>query len=152
MNHWLRRYALAKKDREIVKQGLSDMLGTGSDLMSNIIDSDRRRAGRTIDNSAAGSAKKGKENNTSSMVAQTTSSKIVKTTSNKQLTADDPMRQALLEMLKKPYSSEPQFTVTSVKIETEVLQRLGWVSTLTGEAKQDIVSSALKEYFQKVGR
>jgi hypothetical protein len=144
---------LAKKDRELVKQGLSDVLGPSGDLMGNIIDSDRRRAGRTKDVSASNSGdNKAQANTTSSIIAQTTRSRAVKTTGSKPPIAGDPMRQALLDLLAQPYSPDPKYTVTSVKIETEVLERLGWVSTLTGEAKQDVISSALKEYFQKVGR
>lgn len=144
---------MAKKDRELVKQGLSDVLGPSSDLMGNIIDSDRRRAGRTKDVSAANTENnKTKANTTSSIVVQTIRSRAAKTTSSSQPVAGDPMRQALLDLLAQPYSPDPKYTVTSVKIETEVLERLGWVSTLTGEAKQDIISFALKEYFQKVGR
>jgi len=144
---------LAKKDRELVKQGLSDVLGPSGDLMGKIIDSDRRRAGRTKDVSAANSGdNKTKTDTTSSIITRATRSRVAKTTGSNQPITGVPLRQALLDLLAQPYSLDPKYTVTSVKIETEVLERLGWVSTLTGEAKQDIISSALKEYFQKVGK
>src|SRR5262249_5928770 len=44
---WPMRFAMPKKDREAVNQGLSDIFGTATDdLLSNVIQSDRRRAGR----------------------------------------------------------------------------------------------------------
>jgi hypothetical protein len=65
------------------------------------------------------------------------------------------MKEAILQMLGKPYAADHgkgPFTVTTVKIPTEVWERLGWTASLTGQAKQEIIASALKEYFHKVTR
>jgi hypothetical protein len=64
-----------------------------------------------------------------------------------------PMAGAVREMLSQPYTADPRkgpFTVSTVKIPTEVSERLGWVSALTGKAKQEILAEALKDYFDKV--
>jgi predicted DNA-binding protein len=56
-------------------------------------------------------------------------------------------------MLARPYAADPKkgpSTVSTVKIPTEVSERLGWVATLTGKAKQEILTEALKDYFHKV--
>jgi len=65
----------------------------------------------------------------------------------------DPMAGAVREMLSQPYTADPRkgpFTVSTVKIPTEVSERLGWVAALTGKAKQEILAEALKDYFAKV--
>ena len=67
----------------------------------------------------------------------------------------DPVREAVLGMLSSPYSGEVNqgpFTTTTVKIPTEVWERLGWVTSLTGQAKQEIIAEALKEYLVKVSK
>jgi hypothetical protein len=54
------------------------------------------------------------------------------------------------EMLAKPYSFDPKkgpFTVSTVKIPTDVWERLGWAAVLTDQPKQDIIAVALKNYF-----
>ncbi|MGI8711378.1 MAG: hypothetical protein ACR2LA_10330 [Acidimicrobiales bacterium] len=59
----------------------------------------------------------------------------------------------MLTMLARPYPGEPgkgPFTVTSVKIPTDVWDRLGWVSTLLDRPKQDIIAEALRRYFEAV--
>ena len=63
------------------------------------------------------------------------------------------MADAVWTMLQKPYtavSRKGPFTVSTVKIPTEVWERLGWVSTLTNRAKQEIITDALKTHFEKV--
>jgi len=68
---------------------------------------------------------------------------------------DDPLAAAVRQMLSRPYTADPRkgpFTVSTVKIPTEVSERLGWVATLTGKAKQEILADALKDYFAKVLR
>jgi hypothetical protein len=63
------------------------------------------------------------------------------------------MADAVREMLSRPYTSDPNkgpFTVSTVKVPTEVWERLGWVSTWTGRPKQEIIADALKEHFVKV--
>lgn len=65
----------------------------------------------------------------------------------------DPLAAAVRQMLSRPYTADPRkgpFTVSTVKIPTEISERLGWVATLTGKAKQEILSDALKDYFAKV--
>ncbi len=65
----------------------------------------------------------------------------------------DPLAAAVRKMLAQPYTADPKkgpFTVSTVKIPTEVSERLGWVATLTGKAKQEILAEALKDYFAKV--
>lgn len=66
---------------------------------------------------------------------------------------DNPLEIALREMLANPYSSDPgkgPFTVTSMKLQTEVSERLGWASTLLKRPKQEIVSEALRLYFERI--
>lgn len=68
---------------------------------------------------------------------------------------DDPLAAAVRQMLSRPYIADPRkgpFTVSTVKMPTEVSERLGWVATLTGKAKQEILAEALKDYFAKVLR
>jgi hypothetical protein len=63
------------------------------------------------------------------------------------------MANAIRGMLSKPYTADPKrgpFTVSTVKIPSEISERLGWVATLTGKAKQEILADALKDYFAKV--
>ena len=65
----------------------------------------------------------------------------------------DPLRLAVRELLARPYTADPKagpFTVSTVKIPTEVWERLGWVSTLTGRPKQEILAEALKDHFVKI--
>jgi hypothetical protein len=65
----------------------------------------------------------------------------------------DPLRRAVRELLARPYTADPKagpFTVSTVKIPTEVWERLGWVSTLTGRPKQEILAEALKDHFEKI--
>ena len=65
----------------------------------------------------------------------------------------NPMADAVWQMLQQPYTADVRkgpFTVSTVKIPTEVWERLGWVSTLTGQAKQEIITEALKSHFETV--
>lgn len=65
----------------------------------------------------------------------------------------DPLRLAVRELLARPYTADPKlgpFTVSTVKIPTEVWERLGWVSTLSGRPKQEILAEALKDHFEKI--
>lgn len=65
----------------------------------------------------------------------------------------DPLAAAVRQMLSRPYTADPRkgpFTVSTVKIPTEISERLGWVATLTGQAKQEILADALKDYFAKI--
>lgn len=110
---------------------------------------------------------------TSSVVAQQHSSEVANATSSQEVSvstlqvasvshgkesvsSDDssnPMTQALWEMLGKPYMDDGKkspFTVSTVKIPTEVWQRLDWVSTLTSQPKQEILTEALKAHFEQL--
>jgi hypothetical protein len=63
------------------------------------------------------------------------------------------MAEAVLAMLSRPYTSDlgkGPFTVSTVKVPTEVWERLGWVSAWTGRPKQEIIADALKDHFAKV--
>lgn len=63
------------------------------------------------------------------------------------------MADAVREMLSRPYTCDPgkgPFTVSTVKVPTEVWERLGWVSAWTGRPKQEIIADALKEHLGKV--
>jgi hypothetical protein len=65
----------------------------------------------------------------------------------------NPMADAVWQMLQQPYTADARkgpFTVSTVKIPTEVWERLGWVATLTGQHKQEIITEALKTHFEKV--
>jgi hypothetical protein len=67
----------------------------------------------------------------------------------------NPLIQAMREMLGKPYTLDPKggpYTVSTVKIPTEVWERLGWAASLTERPKQEIIAEALKEYFAKILR
>jgi hypothetical protein len=85
--------------------------------------------------------------------------KLSSVTRHKELDSEsdssNPMADAVWSMLQKPYTADVRkgpFTVSTVKIPTEVWERLGWVSTLTGQPKQEIISEALKTHFEKVLR
>jgi hypothetical protein len=69
---------------------------------------------------------------------------------------ENPVAKAMREMLGKPYTCDEKrgpFTVSTVKIPTEVWERLGFAATLADQPKQEIISEALKAYFAKlIGR
>jgi hypothetical protein len=65
----------------------------------------------------------------------------------------NPLTSAMREMLGQPYTAEPRkraYTVSTVKIPTEVWERLGWAAMLTERPKQEIIAEALKDYFAKL--
>lgn len=67
----------------------------------------------------------------------------------------DPMGEAVRALLEKPYTADPQtgpFTVSTVKIPTEVWERLGWVAKFTGRTKQELITEALREHFRRTLR
>ena len=67
--------------------------------------------------------------------------------------SSNPMADAVWAMLRQPYTADARkgpFTVSTVKIPTEVWGRLGWVATLTGQPKQEIITDALKTHFETV--
>jgi hypothetical protein len=67
----------------------------------------------------------------------------------------NPLAQAMREMLAKPYTSDPKkgpYTVSTVKIPTEIWERLGWAAALTDRPKQEIIAEALKEHFATILR
>ena len=67
--------------------------------------------------------------------------------------SSDPLGDAVRELLDRPYATagaRVPVTVSTVKIPTEVWERLGWVAALTGRTKQDLIAEALKAYFRVV--
>jgi predicted transcriptional regulator len=44
------------------------------------------------------------------------------------------------------------FHVSTVKIPSEVWERLGWAAKFSEQTQQDIIADALKDYFQKMLR
>jgi hypothetical protein len=66
----------------------------------------------------------------------------------------DPLRDAVKELLSRPYSTERKvpLTVSTVKMPSEVWERLGWAAKYSGQTQQDIIADALKDYFQKMLR
>lgn len=63
------------------------------------------------------------------------------------------LNEALIQLLAKPYDSESKsgpFTSTTVKIQTELWERLGYASTFTALPKQEILAEALRDYFRKL--
>jgi hypothetical protein len=66
----------------------------------------------------------------------------------------DPMRAAVKDLLSRPYSTGPKtpLTVSTVKMPSEVWERLGWAAKLSEKTQQDIIADALKDYFQKMLR
>jgi hypothetical protein len=92
---------------------------------------------------------------TGSEVAHTTKPKRVRVVRPEAEETDDPLTSAVREMLGKPYASDTDkgpFTVSTVKMPSEVWERLGWVSKLIGKTKQDIIAEALKGYFRTVAK
>jgi hypothetical protein len=62
------------------------------------------------------------------------------------------MAEAVRALLEKPYTADPRtgpFTVSTVKIPTEVWERLGWVAKVSGRTKQELIADALKEFFRR---
>jgi hypothetical protein len=65
--------------------------------------------------------------------------------------AEHPLREAIVQILSAPYPAtlaRGPFTVTSVKIHTELWNRVGMASTLTGLPKQEILAEALRAYLE----
>lgn len=63
---------------------------------------------------------------------------------------ENPVARAMREMLARPYTFDAKkgpFTVSTVKIPTEVWERLGWAVALTDRPKQEIIAEALQDYF-----
>jgi hypothetical protein len=65
----------------------------------------------------------------------------------------DPLSDALIQLIAKPYDSDDAkgpFTSTTVKIQTELWERLGYASTLTSKPKQELLAESLRDYFRKL--
>ena len=112
----------------------------------------------SAESSAVADADRSDDSSATSSVAQTRKRKQVTRTKDELPPDDsadtgDPLATAVRKMLSQPYKADPKkgpFTVSTVKIPTEVSERLGWVATLTGKPKQEILAEALKDYFAKV--
>ncbi len=118
-------------------------LGTGQGGLR-----ERRAAGSAVapaDGSEVGSA-------TGSQVAKKVARERVPPEPQEEPAASNPLASALREMLGKPYpqGARESFTVSTVKIPTEVWERLGFAATLTGRPKQEVIAEALKDYFKKI--
>jgi predicted transcriptional regulator len=60
-----------------------------------------------------------------------------------------------MTLLAQPLAGDPAkgpFTVTSIKVHQQIWERLGHVATITGRAKQDLVTEALLDLFAKIQR
>jgi hypothetical protein len=70
-------------------------------------------------------------------------------------TAENPVREAMRQALMQSYSadlSKGPSTATTIRIPTEIWERLDMASTLENQTKQDIIAEALKQYLKKIGR
>lgn len=70
-------------------------------------------------------------------------------------TAQNPVREAMRQALMQAYSvdlSKGPSTATTIRIPTEIWERLDMASSLEGQTKQDIIAEALKQYLTKIGR
>jgi hypothetical protein len=112
----------------------------------------------STNSSAVASADSSDESSATSSVPQTRKRKQgartkAEDSEDESLETGNPLAKAVRDMLSQPYTADPKrgpFTVSTVKIPTEISERLGWVSALTGKAKQEILADALKDYFTKV--
>lgn len=89
----------------------------------------------------------------SSEAAKPTATKRARRESEPGEELTDPIAGAVKELLARPYTTEGgkgPLTVSTVKMPSEVWERLGWAAKLTGQAKQDIIRDALKDYFRKL--
>ena len=166
---------MARKDKQSVSDGLAQIFGTGStDILSDVIHSDQRRAGRgtpdtpsastdaassvvaqPTDSAVAQIAGSESANLGSSVVAQLTNSELAHPASSAvaQVTSSSPFHSAMLSLLAQPYETDVRtgpYTVSTMKIPTALVERLGWVSTLTGRTKQELVAEAIRDYLEKV--
>jgi hypothetical protein len=155
---------------------MGDILGPSADLLSQVIAGDRKRTGRVhpeppeaeppddgttanTTGSEVGSATNGKraEAPRARPVPERSRSKTQEAIAAEPEPAPpgNPLEAALREMLGRAYASDPAkgpYTVTSMKLNSEVSERLGWASSLTKRPKQDIVSEALRLYFERLLR
>lgn len=149
---------MASKDRDAVHEGLSNILS--DDFVSQVVRGDRERAGRgATSRSAPKDAAPPTDLPTGSTTTNTTSSKVGSATGAEAGEAAaaperaNPLDGALRAMLAQPYAGDPRkgpFTVTSMKLQTEIAERLGYAAALTKQPKQEIVSEALRLYFERL--
>jgi hypothetical protein len=69
--------------------------------------------------------------------------------------SENPVREAMRQALIQPYAadlSKGPSTATTIRIPTEIWERLDMASTLESQTKQDIIAEALKVYLKKIGR
>lgn len=67
------------------------------------------------------------------------------------MVSEHPLQDAILQLLVAPYPamlSRGPFTVTSIKIHSEIWNRVGLAATLTGRPKQEILAEALLVYLE----
>jgi hypothetical protein len=184
---------VASKNREAVRQGMGDVLGPSTDLLSQVLEGDRKRTGRAgaaqrsathedvarkidsaVGNTTGSPETEATGNLVGSVALDITERPIQKpvappkptgrrkepaepeqTTTTPHMAPANRLETALREMLANPYATDllkGPYTVTSMKLHTEVSERLGWASTLLKRPKQDIVSEALRHYFERILR
>jgi uncharacterized protein (DUF4415 family) len=71
------------------------------------------------------------------------------------LLEENPVREAMRQALRQSYSpdlSKGPSTATTIRIPTEIWERLDMASRLEGQTKQDLIAEALKQYLKKIGR
>lgn len=68
---------------------------------------------------------------------------------------DNPVRQAMRQALLQSYSADLNrgpSTATTIRIPTEIWERLDMAATLKNQTKQEIIAEALKQHLKKIGR
>ena len=69
--------------------------------------------------------------------------------------SENPVHDAMRQMLRAPYSddlSKGPATATTIRIPTEIWERLDMAARLQETTKQDIIASALVKHLAKIGR
>jgi hypothetical protein len=64
-----------------------------------------------------------------------------------------PEEQTLAQLLAAPFPADPAqgpFQAATVRMPAEIWKRVGWVSSLTGRTKQDVVGEALVRYLEQL--
>jgi hypothetical protein len=64
-----------------------------------------------------------------------------------------PEEQTLAQLLATPFPGDPTqgpFQAATVRMPVELWKRVGWVSSLTGRTKQDVIGEALLRYLEQL--
>jgi hypothetical protein len=68
---------------------------------------------------------------------------------------ENPVREAMRQALRKPYAAGLQkgpSTATTIRVPSELWERLDMAAKLQNQTKQDLIAEALKQYLMKIGR